>query len=263
MTEQPAAQCGDGTVDQGEQCDDGNTQSGDGCSASCMNEEPAAQCGDGTVDQGEQCDDGNTQSGDGCSASCMNEAEVVQLPGTWITPATTFASTIEAPVVGTADIQVAIALAIRVTPEGSISAQVCSLNLNETALGLQFVDSPQEIQSAPAQLDVLTYDVGAAFPIQNVTLSGDSLVVNATALGLNGLSVDLDVAVSLNATFNAADELSGTSSVTTTGNVSLNGLPLGPMSIPATGDPTPSLGFNAVRVSSDPALSCEAAAALL
>lgn len=33
-----------------------------------------AECGDGTVDDGEECDDGNLVSGDGCSSTCESEA---------------------------------------------------------------------------------------------------------------------------------------------------------------------------------------------
>lgn len=69
---QPAAECGNGTVEAGEECDDGNTVSGDGCSATCQLEE--ASCGDGTVNPAsEECDDGNTEPGDGCSATCEIE----------------------------------------------------------------------------------------------------------------------------------------------------------------------------------------------
>lgn len=74
------AQCGDGSITQGEACDDGNKTDGDGCSATCAIEPPpppppAGTCGDGCVDEGEECDDGNTADGDGCSATCVVEHE--------------------------------------------------------------------------------------------------------------------------------------------------------------------------------------------
>lgn len=72
---QPAAICGNGTVESGEQCDDGNTTPGDGCDASCQTE-TVTVCGDSVVETGEQCDDGNTANGDGCSSTCQFEGAV-------------------------------------------------------------------------------------------------------------------------------------------------------------------------------------------
>jgi TQXA domain-containing protein len=61
------ARCGDGVKNQpAEQCDDGNLVNGDGCDANCT----PTSCGNGIVTAGEQCDDGNTTSGDGCDANC-------------------------------------------------------------------------------------------------------------------------------------------------------------------------------------------------
>jgi fibro-slime domain-containing protein len=76
------AQCGDGTLNQGEQCDDKNRTTGDGCGLACLIEDgytcptPGAPCssslacGDGTLGSGEACDDGNTTDADGCAANC-------------------------------------------------------------------------------------------------------------------------------------------------------------------------------------------------
>jgi cysteine-rich repeat protein len=76
------ANCGNGTVNDGEQCDDGNKTPGDGCSAICQipagwscSGSPsvctmAGVCGDGILGASEACDDKNTTSGDGCSADC-------------------------------------------------------------------------------------------------------------------------------------------------------------------------------------------------
>jgi cysteine-rich repeat protein len=61
------AECGDGTLDDGEECDDGNAADDDDCLPTCV----AAACGDGVVRTGvEECDDGNLEDGDGCSAAC-------------------------------------------------------------------------------------------------------------------------------------------------------------------------------------------------
>ena len=55
----PAAECGNGTVEDGEACDDGNTDDGDGCAADCT-----IETGGGDA---EICDDGEDNDGDGAS----------------------------------------------------------------------------------------------------------------------------------------------------------------------------------------------------
>jgi hypothetical protein len=56
---EPAAACGDGTVDPGEQCDDGNTLPGDCCAANCTFEAAGSACGDPSdteCDNADSCD---------------------------------------------------------------------------------------------------------------------------------------------------------------------------------------------------------------
>ncbi len=90
------AQCGNGTVEEGESCDDDNTRPGDGCSEDCLLEggiacdadiqcesascidglcsfAVSAQCGNGAIEDGESCDDDNVNPGDGCSEECLIE----------------------------------------------------------------------------------------------------------------------------------------------------------------------------------------------
>jgi len=62
--------CGDGTTNPAEECDDGNMINGDGCDNNCTN----TACGNAVVTAGEQCDDGNTAAGDCCDGSCQWEA---------------------------------------------------------------------------------------------------------------------------------------------------------------------------------------------
>ncbi|MBQ4360320.1 MAG: DUF4215 domain-containing protein [Proteobacteria bacterium] len=77
------ANCGNGTLENGEACDDGNKQPGDGCSAACLIETGwrcpdgkdcrQTKCGDGIIEGQETCEDGNDVSGDGCSETCRVE----------------------------------------------------------------------------------------------------------------------------------------------------------------------------------------------
>jgi len=60
--------CGDGEIDPAEECDDGNLIDGDGCDRNCT----LTACGNGVQTAGEQCDDGNATNGDGCSEDCTS-----------------------------------------------------------------------------------------------------------------------------------------------------------------------------------------------
>ena len=62
----PAAFCGDGTVNGQEECDTAGASAT--CSATC---ELLDGCGDGNIDAGEFCDDNNVVAGDGCSNTCQ------------------------------------------------------------------------------------------------------------------------------------------------------------------------------------------------
>jgi cysteine-rich repeat protein len=67
---EPAAVCGNGTVESGEECDDGNTLDGDCCSANCTFELSGSACDDGLFcNVGEICD-GAGNCINGAPASC-------------------------------------------------------------------------------------------------------------------------------------------------------------------------------------------------
>ena len=65
------AECGNGTVEEGEACDDGNEIDGDGCSADCSSDE---SCGNGMLELGEVCE--ATAPGEWltCTAACTLDA---------------------------------------------------------------------------------------------------------------------------------------------------------------------------------------------
>jgi len=65
-TGEPAAVCGNGSVEGDEACDDGNDDNSDTCVEGCQN----ASCGDGFVGPGEACDDANDVDDDACSNAC-------------------------------------------------------------------------------------------------------------------------------------------------------------------------------------------------
>ncbi len=77
--------CGDGTTDPAEQCDDANLIDGDGCDSNCTR----TACGNGVVTDGERCDDGNLHDGDGCDANCTIAPTFTPTPTSSPTPSAT------------------------------------------------------------------------------------------------------------------------------------------------------------------------------
>jgi len=75
-TGDPAPECGNGIVEEGETCDDGE---GNGYPSSCALDcqGPAPWCGDGSVQAGESCDDGNLSDADGCNTDCRESGLVI------------------------------------------------------------------------------------------------------------------------------------------------------------------------------------------
>lgn len=201
----------------------------------------------------------------GAPAGPAEGCGTASMVGTWITPEpTVFATTIEAPVVGAAPLGLSQTLLTQIDETGSVTTRICTMDFEEEAMGIEFVSPVEEIQSPePGQIPALEVPVGAPFPIDSFHIVGEQLTVNATVLNLNGLAIDLDNAVTLNGTVIAPDTVAGTTSFTMVGTVSLGGQELGAQNIPATGDPAPHASFVTVRVSSDPTLGCDEAAALL
>ncbi|MBN2802383.1 MAG: fibro-slime domain-containing protein [Deltaproteobacteria bacterium] len=80
--------CGNGVLEPAEECDDGNIIDGDGCSPLCTRSPDCAStgvctalCGDAIVMSQEACDDGNLINGDGCSSVCTIETGFTCTPG--------------------------------------------------------------------------------------------------------------------------------------------------------------------------------------
>lgn len=205
-------------------------------------------------------DDGMTEgSGDDAAAGSDGTASLV---GSWISPPLVFETSLFAPALGQGDATVTQTMIARITADGSSTAQICSLDFEETHVGLSFVSSVQMLQTpAPTQLSTTEVALGAAFPVTELQLTASGLTAMSSVLG-GEVTVDVTVNVALTGTVDSQDSVSGTSSFTSSGPVSLLGLVLDDMRIPAEGPP-PNAPFTIKKVSDDPTLTCEQAAALL
>ena len=235
---------------------------GDGCcpagTTSATDNDCAAECGNGVVEGSEECD-----GSEGCNADCTLATVDADLVGTWLTEQTVFDTTLTAPLVGDADAVITLSLITWVQANGQVSTQICTMDIEENAIGLEFLSSVQEIQTpSPVTAPTLTLPVGDTFPFTAFTLEADGLQVRANAIGFD-LVVDLVVDVEVSAALDDLTSASGTTSFSSDSNVFLGITPVGTMTIPAGGDPIPTAPVTIVKVSGESDLSCEAAAALL